>query len=81
MDDDNFVIVLESFINTWSLQGPQVNTKKVPVLNHLVLTKKWGNVPEKALNMISCTTQHVVHTVLYPSISRQFMTNDHQLRY
>ena len=38
MDDDKFVTVLESFVNT-SLQLAQVNTIKVSGLGHLILAK------------------------------------------
>ena len=54
---------------------------KVSGLNHLVIAKKWGILPDKALNMIRHTTQHGVHTVLHESLFRQFRTNDHQLWY
>ena len=51
------------------------------MLDHLVLAKKWCIPPEKALNMIWHTTQHGVYTVLHPSLSLQFRTNNHHLRY
>ena len=47
----------------------------------MVLAKKWGISPEKACNAICHTTQHGVCTVLHPSLSRQFRTNDCQLIY
>ena len=69
MNDDNYATVLQSFVSTSSLQVVQINTKKVFGLNHLVLAKKWGISPKKALNITCHTTQHGVHTVLHPCIS------------
>ena len=68
MDDDNYATVLKSFDSTLSFGVAQVNTKKVLVLDHFVLAKKWGILPKKALNIIHCTTQLGVHTVLHPSL-------------
>ena len=48
MDNDNFTTVLKSFVIISSLQVAQVNTKKVPALEHLGLAKKWGISPKKA---------------------------------
>ena len=80
MDDDNLATVLQNSVTISSLKVAQINTKKVP-LEHMVLAKKWGILLKKSLNMIHCTTQHGVHKKLYPSLSRQFRTNDHQLQY
>ena len=63
------------------MQVAQVNTKKLSRLDHLVLANKWGILPQKALKMICCITQHGVCTLLHPSSSRQFRTNDNQLWY
>ena len=41
IDDDNYAIVLESFVSTSSLQVTQINTKKISGLDHLVLAKKF----------------------------------------
>ena len=71
MDNNNYATVLDSYVIISSLQ----------VLDHLVLAKRWGISPEKALNTIHCTTQHGVHTVLHPSLYMQFRTNNHQLWY
>ena len=57
MDDINYATVLNS-----SLQVPQVNTKRVSGLDHLVPTKKWGISPKKALNTI-CHTTHCVASI------------------
>ena len=78
MDDNNYATVLES-LNILSLQVSHVYTKQLSGIDHLVLAKKWGVSPKKALKMIHCTTEHGVFTVLHLSLSRQFRTNDHQL--
>ena len=52
MDDDNIAMVLECFAIVSSLGIACVNTKKVVVLDHLVLAKKLGVSHEKTLNMI-----------------------------
>ncbi len=47
----------------------------------MTLSKKWGISPEKAKNTIQRTTQRGIRTVLHPSLSRRFRTNDQALRY
>ena len=81
MDDENYATVLKSYDTTLSLWVAKVHTGKVPGLDHLVLAKSWGISPKKALNMIHWTTQHGIHTVLYPSLSMQFRSNNCQLWY
>ena len=63
MDNDNYAAMLESFVNTLSLQVAQVNAEKISGLDHLVLAKKWGISLKKALNMIHLITQHDVCTM------------------
>ena len=75
MENNNYATVLENFVNTFSVQVAQVNTKKVLGLDHLVLNKKWGISPKNEHNIIFPTTQCGVCTVLLPSLSY------HQLRY
>ena len=77
MDNNNYDTVLEHFVITSSLWVAQVNTVKVTWLDNLVIAKKWGILPKKALNMIHGTTQHGIHTALHPSLSWQFSTNNH----
>ena len=69
MNDNNFSIVLVNFFILSSMQVVQVSNEKVPLLDHLVLAKKWNILPKKALNIIWCTTSHNVCTVLHPSLS------------
>ena len=46
----------------------------------MVLAKKWDMSPKKAHNTICCIMQHGVCTVLHPSLSRQFRSNDCKLQ-
>ena len=75
MNNNDYATVLKSFFDMSSLGVAQVNTKNVSELNHLLLAKKWGIPPEKALNTICCTTQCGVHTVLHLPLSRQFIVS------
>jgi len=45
------------------------------------LARNWGIGLERAEKTIQVTTQRGVRTVLHPSLSRRFRTNDRQLRY
>ena len=64
-----------------SLQVAWDNTENVLVLGHLVLAKKWGTSLKKAFNMICCTAQCDVLTILHSSLLQQSKTNNHQFRY
>jgi hypothetical protein len=46
-----------------------------------VLSRRWGIGIESARRTVKVTTQRGVRTVLHPSLSRRFRTNDRQLRY
>ena len=56
MDNDNYATVTESVTLILSLQVVQVDTKKIVGLDDLILAKKRGISPKKALIMIHCTT-------------------------
>lgn len=45
------------------------------------LAKNWGIGLQTAKRTITATTQRGIRTVLHPSLSRRFRTNDRQLRY
>ena len=45
------------------------------------LTRNWGISLKRAEATIEATTQHGVRTLLHPTLSRRFRTNDRQLRY
>ena len=82
MDDDNIAMVLECFAIVSSLGIACVNTKKVVVLDHLVLAKKLGVSHEKTLNMIWCTTQHGVaqwNTILIMMVQDNWGQGDYHL--
>ena len=81
LDDNNYDTKKEHFVNNSLLQVAQLHTKKVSGLYDFVLAKKWGTSPKKAVNRIQCTTHNGVCTVLHPSLSRSFRTNDHVLWY
>ena len=78
MNNDSYAIVLESFVNISSLWVIQVNTKNVPLLDLMFLSKKWSILPPKAHNTICHTTQCDVHTIcINPCLgsSRQMIIN------
>ena len=50
-------------------------------LDPQTLANNWGIDIETAKQMIKVTTQHRVCTVLHPTLSCHFCTNDQQLRY
>ena len=45
------------------------------------LAKRWGVSLKVAARTLGATTQNIVRTVLHPTLSRRFRTNDRQLRY
>ena len=47
----------------------------------MVLAKQWSFIPEKAQNTIQATMQRGIRTMLHPSLSRQFRTNDMNICY
>ena len=52
-----------------------------PKMDPAVLAKRWGIGLQAAKNTLKKTTQRAIRTVLHPSLSRRFRTNDRQLRY
>jgi len=52
-----------------------------PKIDPAVLAKRWGIGLKAAKNTLKKTTQRAIRTVLHPSLSRRFRTNDRQLRY
>ena len=59
----------------------KIQTKQHKGIEPQVLARRWGIGIEAAINTINRTTQRGVRTVLHPSLSRRFWTNDRQLRY
>ncbi len=52
-----------------------------PQLTPQVLATNWGMDLKTAAQTVKATTQRGIRTVLYPTLSRRFRTNDRQLRY
>ena len=73
---------------TSDLGSAQVNrglsllaSEKRPKLEAPKLAERWGIGIDAAARTLKKTTQRGVRTVLHPSLSRRFRTNDRQLRY
>ena len=58
-----------------------VSTTVKPKLEPEVLAQRWGIGLEAAKNTLKHTTSRAVRTVLHPSLSRRWRTNDRMLRY
>ena len=82
-DDENLGLALEAKVCVWSklLKVGVSRSKTSPKIDHIKLSKKWGISPHKAKRTVKRTTQRGVRTVLHPSLSRRFRTNDRALRY
>ena len=57
------------------------SSKRRPALSHHTLAKRWGIGLSTAERTLQATTQKGLRTVLHPTLSRRFRTNDRQLRY
>ena len=55
--------------------------KRSGAVDHVTLANRWQISLEKARNTVERTTQRGVRTVLHPTLSRRFRTNDRMLRY
>ena len=71
---------LESNVNAISMVGV-ANSKASKMIDHMSLSRKWGISPAAAKRTVQRTTQRGIRTVLHPSLSRRFRTNDRALRY
>eukprot|EP00956_Cyclotella_meneghiniana_P018312 scaffold30420_cov55-Cyclotella_meneghiniana.AAC.1 len=90
-DADNFGVALEAtvqvnLVETCEPQGTYnvcgVHTgKRRGAVDYVALANQWQIPLEKARNTVKCTTQLGVRTVLHPTLSRRFRTNDRMLRY
>jgi hypothetical protein len=58
-----------------------MTTTAEPGMSPARLAKNWGIGLETAKQTLKVTTQRGVRTVLHPSLSRRYRTNDRQLRY
>jgi hypothetical protein len=52
-----------------------------PQLTPQVLATNWGTDVRRAARTVQATTQRVIRTVLHPTLSRRFRTNNRQLQY
>ena len=66
--------------NVRSAAGVATSTKRNKV-DPEELSSKWGIGISAAKRTLKVTTQRGIRTVLHPSLSRRFRTNDRQLRY
>eukprot|EP00804_Cyclotella_cryptica_P009101 CCRYP_003177-RA/>CCRYP_003177-RA protein AED:0.23 eAED:0.23 QI:0/0/0/1/1/1/2/0/629 len=82
-DDENFGLLLESnsCVSSSISKFGVAKSKSSQRIDYMTLSKKWGISPEKAKHTIQRTTQRGIRTVLHPSLSRRFRTNDQALRY
>ena len=78
--NDNFGTALDANACVLSKVGV-AKSKASPKIDHMTLSKKWAISPEKAQRTVRMTTQRGLRTVLHPSLSRRFRTNDRALRY
>ena len=78
MDNDNLATALESQIQ---INIELIGMARKPLVEPIVLAKRWGITPEKAQKTIQATMQRGVRTIPHPSLSRQFRTNDRNLCY
>ena len=76
--DGNLENVLTAHIIVSSV-GRKDSTRMQPT-EPTDLASKWGIVLEAARFTLECTTNRGLRTVLHPSLSRHFQTNDCQLR-
>ena len=90
-DDDNLGVALEANVQVSLVKtclSPEtydvcnVHTgKRKGAVDHITLANRWQISLEKAQNTVQRTTQRGVRTVLHPTLSRRFRTNDRMLRY
>ena len=59
----------------------EINSETKPRLDAQLLARKWGIGLDAAKRMIRATTSRGIQSVLDPTISHRYPTNDRQLRY
>ena len=77
LDDAAFLDALQSNVNVSNVTS---STRK-PKIDPAKLARTWGIGIEAASRTVRVTTQRGIRTVMHPSLSRRFRTNDRQLRY
>ena len=73
MDNDNLATALSAQI--------QISIALIGIVRKIVLAKRWSITPEKAQKTVHTTTQRGIMTMLPPSLSRLFRTNDRKFRH
>ena len=75
--DEYFHVALQALVNVSRVKVGN----SCRAISHKLLTDKWMVSPEVAHRTLERTTQGGVRTILHPSLSRCFPTNDRQLCY
>ena len=78
MDNDNVATALSAQIQ---ISIGLIGTARKPSVEEIVLAKRWGITPEEPQKTIQATMQRGSRTMLHPSLSRQYKTNDRNLCY
>ena len=85
-DDENLATILQSkvvisSVDTGKSTSGIVRTKTKKPVDAQTLARRWGISPDHAQATIDRTTQLMVRTCLYPTLSRRYSTNDRLCRY
>ena len=78
--NDGFSAALQATVRVARVSSIKSTARKNAV-DAEALARKWGIGIASAQRTVRTTTQRGVRTVLHPSLSRRFRTNDRQLRY
>ena len=78
MDYDNLATALPAQIQ---ISIALIGMVRKPAIEPIVLAKQWIITPDEAQKTIQATTQWGIRTMLHPSLSRWFRTNDRHLCY
>ena len=73
MDNDNLATTLSAQIQ---ISIALIGMVRKPSVEPIVLAKRTDITPEKAQKTIQATMQRGIETILHPSLSKQFKTND-----
>ena len=81
-EDQQLAMALVATVHISSGTISAVKTgKRKCVIGPRTLAKNWGIGLDAAQRTVEVTTQKGVRTILHPTLSRRFRTNDWQLRY
>lgn len=79
--NDNFGSVLESKVSVSAVSSGTVKSSQGKAVDAHTLAKRWMIPLDRATRTVRQTTQRGVRTVVNPTLSRRFPTNDRMLRY